>query len=150
MTQFLFHHCLCLTVAGYFERPFQVVHRCVEVAAPAVYLAQPHPRDQILDVGAEHAVEHVGGGIILIGFEHRLAQQPVGAHVFGVLLQDVPPVGYGFWIATLLNDVLDLLTVFVKGNLGHFSLLLPTFSREILEGFWPPLCLALCAGSCGR
>ncbi len=121
MAQFLYDR---LVVGGQFEGPFHVPNGRFEFAALVVYIAQSDPGEHGLGIGAEHTAEHVGGLFVPTGFEHRFAQQPVGRHVFGILLQDMPPMGDGLLVAALFDHVFDLLAVFVKGDLIHCSLLL--------------------------
>ena len=118
VAQFLLHRPI---VGGQFECPFHAPYGCVEFATPAVYFAHRSPREHVLRVSAEYAVKHVSGVLVLTGLNHGLAYQPVGRRVLGIVLQYVLPVGYGLHITALLNHALDLLTVFVKGNLSHCS-----------------------------
>ena len=84
-----------------------------------MHFAQTHPGDQILRVSAEHAAEHIYGILVLPGFQHRLAQQPIGFQVPGILLQNVLPVGCSLRKPALFNHAINLPTILAQGSLAH-------------------------------
>ncbi len=122
-----------LIIRRQLKGPFEIPDGSLQFATPLGYLAHPHPGKHLLRVGAEHALEHVGGVLVSTRLQHGLSQHPVGSQILRILFQDMLPVSHSLVVVPALNRALDLLNILGEGNLVHRS---------------PPTSWLTVAGSC--
>src|SRR5690606_31813286 len=109
---------LQVDVAGnLLEGALQMPDGLVNRAALVIALADADVGDEVVGVGAQHALEDVGRVLVVLLLKQRTGEQLVDLDVFGIDLQDMAALGDDFREGVTFEAVLNVVDVSAKADL---------------------------------